>query len=284
MPTPIKAGFSYNHIILYDLLGSDEKMQTGLRLQDDLLHYADGEVNAGLTRFPIKSINEWTDHITRLLKEVSTTNLHPIIHIESHGDQDQGLLIGESNEYISWYRLNQEMTRLNTLLKNNLVVVISACFGSYLLTQINPTEPCPYFLLVGPDKEIQKETLQGELPRFYKTLLIENDIQSAMTHLSPGFVNTFTVEFFIETMRRYFLEDCVGKAKQERVERLTTLGRTSGYIINRKHMRAFRKLAKNYYGINEEVLTKYSKIFFHGTVEIPTTEFLASIRRAAANK
>lgn len=284
MPLTINAGFSYNHILVYDLLGQDEKIQTGRWLEDDLLHYADGEENAGLTRYQIKSEEDLLIHFSRLGQEISKTNLHPIVHFEAHGDSEKGLIIGETEEYLSWAKLNESLQKINVLLENNLVVVISSCFGAHLLTQISPVEPCPYFLLIGPDIEIQKSILASELPAFYKKLLTTNDIGLALEKLSGQFVKTFTVEFFFTLMHRYFLEECVGKAKQERIERLTTFGREEGLIKNRKQMQAFRKLARKYYGLNKEVLLKYSKIFFHGTVTVPVDGFFSSIRLAATKK
>jgi hypothetical protein len=110
---------------------------------------------------------------------------------------------------------------------------------------------------------------------------MESDGPKALSHLSPEFVHTYTVEFFIEVMRGYFSEECRGENKERRIARLIAEVQQERPELNEDQLVHLQVLADEYYGLNESVLTRYANIFFHETIDFPSSEFMRMIRESS---
>ena len=80
----------------------------------------------------------------------ATEGLRPIIHIDTHGSERDGIYITASKELVSWQVLVDEFRKINAATENNLCVVSAACFGLNMIQPITITRQTPFFLIVAP--------------------------------------------------------------------------------------------------------------------------------------
>jgi hypothetical protein len=76
----------------------------------------------------------------------------PALHLSCHANQAE---IGVGDSDISWERLAELLRPLNTKLKGNLIVTMSACFGAAAALMAKEYKAgAPFHTLVGPTEDI----------------------------------------------------------------------------------------------------------------------------------
>ena len=120
--------FESNTIILVDALSVDD-LNTCLRLFDDLLPLSIKHVSPAVEYYKITSRKEFMELLDRV-KNRCVLGLKPIIHIEAHGNQADGIVInGNRSEIVSWQESIDLFRNINVVAQNNLGVVMATCFG-----------------------------------------------------------------------------------------------------------------------------------------------------------
>jgi hypothetical protein len=94
-------------------------------------------------------------------------------HFEMHGDHE-GLQL-TSGELIDWQELKPELTRINVTSRLNLLVVVQACYGQWILQVVQPTERAPIWGLIGPRRELFAYEVDAGNLAFYSALLKTQD-------------------------------------------------------------------------------------------------------------
>lgn len=209
--------------------------------------------------------------------EINIKNgLRPLLHFDAHGHEECGLQIGETGEYLSWIDMAEELRKLNIASNNNLFVFIAACYGFNVLKSITIKKPSPYYIVFGPSKTVTVEELELSITPFYKNLFESSSVDISMQWL-PEKIDYFHCErVFARGIAGYFHEQCSGKGKKERQEKLLTEVIKGGNFENTPYVRKkLRKEIKKVVKPTPEVVKKFSKVFLHGKMcSIPYEKLL----------
>ena len=246
---------------------SSSDLHTGVKIREDI-EVSNLFHNRGL-QVEFHNPTKKTDFISslkELARETRKLGNDPLLHIEAHGSNDtKGLVLG-SEEFISWEELKKPLTDLNIATKNNLFVVLSACYGAYLTTIVLPTNRAPCFGLVGPTKVLGAEYLLRSFSRFYQELLASGSGSEAVKQLNLdtgesglNYSLTDAETFFTMVNEKYFGRYCTNsqydKRATEIIEQLKAMGKSApriGWI--KKH---YRRTQKQYF---EKLKTRFFMI------------------------
>jgi hypothetical protein len=92
----------------------------------------------------------------------------PVLHFEMHGNSN-GLEL-ESDELVSWFELGNYLRVINTAMNNTLVVVLAACFGIEIGTQVMPMFRAPFRCAVAPMEAVSRGVIEEGFDDFYDML------------------------------------------------------------------------------------------------------------------
>lgn len=168
-----------NQIVVIESLGPhDRKLARDMAL----------DVNFEIAEQPIKASFELCDgvksfqrHIAELVARTTANRALPLLHIECHGDEDEGLVFTDSST-LPWVDLWDLLRPLNIAMKNRLVVVLATCVSFSSITSVSLTCPAPCFFLIAPTKRVWPDELYSAFKEFY-SLLSLGDAEKAMTTL-----------------------------------------------------------------------------------------------------
>ncbi len=149
----------------------------------------------------------------------------PIVHLDTHGDDIDGLKIEPSGEFISWEELGGHLRRINRACANRLVAVVAACFGMHALSAIANREALddvsPFYALVGPNDVVSAPTLEEAMVYFYRSALNGTSITDAVAARKPPLYDFLSESILINAVLRHLRDRCMGEGLQRRIERLT---------------------------------------------------------------
>lgn len=208
----------FNSIVIAESLARDE-VKTGT-----ILHgYLQSLLN-DLPMLPVHVFHEQLDGVEafrKLVHEISTkvvtAGMLPILHIEAHGSQEDGLWFADET-CIGWEEFCDLITPLNREMGFRLTVVISACFGADLLTGVRLNRPAPCFAFIAPTDEIDAAEAMCRFRDMYRVMLKTlnaSETFDAMTRdkLVRGALIPQTAQNWFEMlMSEYLLEHTTPKA------------------------------------------------------------------------
>lgn len=258
--------FSNNTLIIIDALGEDD-LQTGIHLRDDMRDATEVSRPGYCQYFKVESESHFFTVLEKI-NEHTKNGFRPILHIEAHGDKDSGIRIAASGEFVSWSKLLPKLQEINGNSKNNLGVVMAACFGLNALRPLRIEDPCPFYFLIGSEFEVPAGYIDDALKEFYIELNRQNSLDDAMMKIDAKFRQFHAEKFFFVTFAKYMKNACMGAGAQRRVERLLTEVVQSGSITNRATLRTLRKNAKAFVRLQEHAFNKLSSRFLHGRKSI----------------
>ena len=203
-----------------------------------------------------------------ILSESNTTYIRPVIHLETHGNED-GIFL-ESEEIYSWNRLLDRLSEINYHSRNNLLLVLALCKGGYILSAMakHITERALFFVAVYSfDRVVTGELLKGFL-NFYNEIFSTGDGTKAMDKLCKEIkyeVSRFKlmscVYIFKLCFENYMLEQCNRKEIQRRTENFITQLKQNNmqFDINRLRL----KIKKDFKKDNQKDFFNFARdIFF----------------------
>ncbi|WP_143519187.1 hypothetical protein [Pseudomonas sp. QTF5] len=217
------AGFTFNRIVIIQSLEPDE-VETGKILSEYLtsLGTETESFNVPIEIISCSHANQFLEILHQLTQEAATGNI-PLIHVECHGDQFEGLEF-ENSSTLSWERVAAALLPLNIASRFNLLAVFSACFGAYFLGQMGAIQPCPCWCLVAPTKRVDVAEVLSGFRTFYYALFNDIDLGSA-THaiskcrLSHGRWLSKPAEIWFENLvTGYIKEHCTKQAARKRAK------------------------------------------------------------------
>lgn len=133
----------FNRIAVIQSLAEDE-LHTGKMLYEDInSHNFAHDIGLDIRLYNVETKKELFDLLSRLTDEARTSDLFPILHVEIHGSSDKTGLVLSSGDFVSWQELKNPFIKLNIETKNNLFIVLAACYGAYLIEIILPTDRTP---------------------------------------------------------------------------------------------------------------------------------------------
>ncbi len=263
----MKDNIKFNEIYVIEALRDHDKIKTGQELYSDtLVRETDKHEGLDAQLIIVSNPAELFDALEDIKKEVIENDVHPIIHIDTHGDE-KGLQLPDNN-HVPWEKFREILTDINEGCKNNLFIVMSVCEGFHSFKIIQPTDKTPFWGVIGPPNEISFENAQRQFPQFYRELLTSFDCNKAIEKLNEGISDPKMRYEFVSCMalfriayEKYHSEYCMGKNLRLRTEKLITdalklpnaapLKETRKYI---KKVRLKKDLHKDF--------KKYKNIFF----------------------
>jgi hypothetical protein len=174
--------------------------------------------------------DELSDLLRRLVGEASEGHF-PLLHFETHGiDREPGptttsagLSLG-SHEEVRWRDLAPFLAAINEATKLNLIVFMSACYGLDVATLVQPLEPAPVRVLIGPMRKIRIPDIDKAVPAFYRSLFRDRDGAAAFNEMNralpdgPAFLVMTAEKMFLDILLGYYNEMTTDEAVEERVE------------------------------------------------------------------
>ena len=278
MHLQIKSQFTFNSIIL---VSSPRKDEDGIprRIAEELSTLSCSSNNFFFDHKDI--VNK--DALRKVLYDIEgkcQRGLRPILHLDMHGDRSNGLEIGRNGEMVSWKEIIEWLRPINIRLKNNLVLIITACHGLYVIEPISIREPTPLFCLIAPQEEIKFHEIDDAIGPFYRELIETRSLDKAFEKLSGSFRYFHSEKMLIISMAKYVRRYCMGHGAKERLEVLLTEALKSKQQNTKQNRKYFRKMAKAFIKPKQDLLDRYAKIFLHGATSSFT---MADIQRELYN-
>lgn len=258
------SNFLNSHIFVVDGLPSGE-LQTGYKLYEDLRDLGYIEANTAVVEYRRVATSGEFLQVLAEIEDSAHLGCKPIVHIECHGDADEGLQIGDSQDMISWKLIEPLLRRINLASKCNLGVVMAACYGLYAITPLKIHRPTPFYFLIGPQSEVTAGALRQEMPAFYQTLFRTGNLDAALACV-PSCRPYHAERFLAVSFGKYLKRGCIGDGRLKRVETVLTELVWGGALRNRTQMRAARKVLKQRTKAEAHgpAFTRYAKTFLAG--------------------
>lgn len=279
----------FNDIHIIESLGPRFSDRTGTRLHENLESWCFGTP----VRAILHQIESRAD-LDRLLCDISVSaasGRYPLLHFETHGEEGKSRqratrgIILSSGEHVAWRQLAPILTRINEATRLHLVVFMAACNGLDLVTLLQPTEPTPVRIVIGPMDVIAAGTIEKVTRAFYQTLLRENNGNAATRAvqdvLEPddGMVLSITAEWlFMKILEGYYNELTTDVQVAARAERMIAAWALQG--VPAAELGRRRKFIKAHLVNRHAVFDKcYSKFFMVDKYPENAKRFIMSFDR-----
>ncbi|MDP3414855.1 hypothetical protein [Falsiroseomonas sp.] len=260
------------------------------RIIEDLDLFFSG-INCRFLQFEPKNADALLQYLDDLVIRAQQ-GAKPVLHLDTHGDAKDGLLIAASKEFIGWARIVDSFRQINVPASNNLIVISGACFSAHLLLDLDFFQPSPFFALYAPEKSINAGFLEDNLRRFYSELFGTASLDAALTHLNPDIALYSSQNLLFRLLVGYVKNFCLGKGGERRLEKLLTEAkeavRGSGQPLS--HWRAFAKRGIEptaqliYKAENEFLIGKSSGFTIDDVVKAAQESLFEDQRRLAENR
>jgi hypothetical protein len=252
-----------NSLIWITSLHQHEKGSTD-RLHDDLQPYF---LSIGLPfhSFEPSSAAELLSFLDEIAARARSGS-KPIIHLDTHGSEKEGIGITRSGETIPWKTIVNSLRPINVATGNNLCVVSAACSSMHVIKQITITEASPFFILIAPEQEVSFGFIEDNTPRFYEAVFKGSDITSVYRTYLQSRLKLFHCEQVLAVgLVRYVRRYCMGKGGQQRREKLLTETLTERHIPNTpQNRRLIREQIKSRTRPTQELIDRYVARFLIG--------------------
>ncbi len=239
------SGFRANQIIIIDAIPEGE-LQTGRQLEElisDTINCND--VPLTVRRVVCRTELDVRNELSLVLAQLQESKIVPIIHIEGHADRE--FLELPKGENLPWDEIFVTLRKINVLCCNNLFVSSGSCHSAWATKNVSIWDVCPVYAFLAPRKEIPAGDVLDGFCAFYRTLLVCDTLDEAHDALLKSipsnafsFFDSFVI--FKRVARLYLREECMGKGRRERQERL--LSESLG-IDEKVDKRKTRKFIKN---------------------------------------
>lgn len=203
------------------------------------------------------------------LAEIATdarTGVKPIIHFDMHGDENRGLFIADSDEFIRWQELYEMLRLINEHSGNNLCVISTACYSSCIVNEIKFHQTCPFYIMISPEKDVLSGDLESNTFDFYAEIFRSGSITQAFDNNLSGFMTLYHCErLALIVFSRYFRNHCMGRGGKRRKEGLLTEALRKAIPTNdRQSRRAARQTIKEAVRPTPETLSEFAGRFLIG--------------------
>lgn len=128
--------------------------------------------------FEIYDKGDWIKAIEEILHD---DYLHPLIHIEMHGDKEKGLEL-RLGDYIAWSELIDDLRKVNVRSGMNLIVTMATCFSVQTAFNIKMyNQAAPYLIsITSEDEKIKTEITYAMYTLFFDELIETRNLHKAL--------------------------------------------------------------------------------------------------------
>ncbi len=239
-------------------LGPSRRMMAGVSAHCSLHGYL-------FFMFDVKCRSE----LCQVLKNINfcarENGLRPILVLDAHGNQQDGLVLDNSGEAMKWNDLGSLLQQINISTCNNLCVIGAACFSLRTISPAKLDKAAPFFVLLAPEQDVKVGFLEDNLPAFFNRLFTGSSLDDAYSsHLSDVFKYFHCEMMLFNVVARYIVAGCKGKRGAERRERLMTEVFMHGMLNTKANRKIVRKKLKASLKPNQTLLDKYAETFLVG--------------------
>lgn len=253
------------------------------RVLMDLLAMAD-QRQLAITQHTPTSSAEFLSIMDQIAADAKAGML-PMIHLDTHGSAEEGILVAAFGEYVSWGAVADKFRVINKIVGNNLCVISGACFSFNVVRAIDIKKVSPFFMLLAPEHEITAGDIEDNTIGFYRDMLDEADILTSHARWFPTQLRVFHCEQMLAiALARYINDATLGKQKERRKEDIVTMAVENGVAPNRHNLRATRKLAEEGIRPTEALIDRFVLTFLAGKRPgFTIAELKAMVEKARAN-
>lgn len=256
----------YNKIFVVQSLPKGE-LKTGLRLAEDELNSLCDQYDLGLDYVQLENGNQFIKFMVETKSECDDIQkpIFPIIHFDIHGLSDKSGIIFSSGDELKWDKFIKYCKEINEACKNNLVIVMSVCYGFHSILNVDIKDVTPFYILIAPDEKVTSSVIHNNIPLFYRTLIEKMNINYAYKHISDFYKLYLCEKLFVKSFYYYIKQHCKGKGKHKRIESLVTQYKTKkGDSID--DLTAIRKQFKELVKPNEKTFSMYKNRFLLSSI------------------
>lgn len=211
--------------------------------------------------FNIKSREDFFELMKDINEEIEN-GMRPIIHIDAHGSQNDGIHIPDSDEFVTWNEFFNSISTLNNTTNNNLIVFMGVCFALELYKNIRLNKASPANTLIAPEKEVYVSFLESKAYNFYKDLITHNSISKSFTdNLSKEMKSINSTEMFFKGYKHYIKNYCT---EEQIINRARNLVNTKMKIIDEETKNKKIAEAITHLTPSQEQIDNLSKKFLCG--------------------
>ncbi len=159
----------------------------------------------------------------RQLTTKAEQGLRPVLHVDAHGTPADGLRLAPSGECVGWSEIIEYLRALNVATANNLTCIFALCFGLHLYKQVSLKQPVPAYLFCAPAEKISVGFLEAQTLAFYREINQTSDVTAAFKATLGGAMQSVHCQgLFLQSLLRYIRTYCIGRQRQDRLERMVT--------------------------------------------------------------
>lgn len=167
-------------IVVIQSLKETERL-TGTELEQDILRYKSYVHKDSFTGFYNAENKEEFISILKSIEDEMKDGEIFTLHLETHGGED-GIFLA-SGECVTWNVFFDCIRPINVKMGHLLIVVMSMCKGSAILTHLNPDERAPYRAFIGSYRNMYESELANGFAAFYREYTNILDINKGMKAL-----------------------------------------------------------------------------------------------------
>ncbi|MGE0593534.1 MAG: hypothetical protein AB7G23_06390 [Vicinamibacterales bacterium] len=138
--------------------------------------------------YRVATRDAFIDVIRAIENEFRRTSRLPLLHIETHGNDD-GIGIAADNGF-TFLELMEELIPLNGLTGLRLLVVLAACHGIWGMKMFQPATRSAALAIIGPHRKVDDDEVARGLQAFYRGMFAhrggDRAIQEMNDAIKPG--------------------------------------------------------------------------------------------------
>ena len=193
--------------------------------------------------------------------------LRPIIHLDTHGGEKDGLYIAASEEFVTWQELVKRLRPINVAAQNNICLVSAACFSLHTIMNIDVNAPTPFFMMLAPQHIVLFGFIEENMFNFYEDVFAFYDVIGAHErHLTPELQQYHCQRLLLKGLCGYMRNSCTARGRRKRVRKLmkTKLGPGKQFPDTPELRRIVRRVVRVASKPSQALIDRYAKPFLMG--------------------
>jgi hypothetical protein len=247
--------FRFNAVHLIESLPQGEGHPARL-LHEDTLKWKEFRHPGFTSRFSeVASAADLEHCLAGIHADVAANDVFPLLHLDMHGSE-QGVQL-RNGDFITWSELKPLLQRINVMMCNNLLVMMSTCNGWYISKTLSLIDRAPVFGIIGCKRRFTFAEGRQAFTAFYEKLLTTDSIEDMLASLgrdSP-FILTTCTDMFVLVMSKYISQnddtemlvtramDALRQAKVDPAERPDLVCQAAAEVASlEEHFARFKRL------------------------------------------
>lgn len=146
----LNSSFSCNSVVWITSLPEAE-LGPSRRMTEDVAAHS-SRLGFHFSRIDVKRRSELAEVLNDINHRAGEHGLRPILVLDAHGNQRDGLVLSEPGEAVTWAELGAQLQRINISTLNNLCVIGAACFSLRAIAPSKLDQAAPFFVLLAPEQ------------------------------------------------------------------------------------------------------------------------------------